>query len=631
MIDRMKKWAFIGISRDVDTFLLRAQSEGCMEFIGKGSPTPSFPGCEEWMESLKILREHSPSDILPMIAPDEESIIRQSIRNHHQLHVIAREREDLEEEALMMAPFGMFSAEDMEEISQQLGRPLHYFRAEWEKEALPGEWMVIVNEDAQYQYALGWTRGEDNPSWEKLPAHRPLNVIEGEIAILDRKRAEQENSLSQLAAYLSKLEVSFVNRLNDHALDIVKENVESAVDAMLFMIEGWIPESKQPVLFSLLDGLAIHAEEIPPKKGEILPTHMINRGNHRLGEDLVDIYDTPSSDDRDPSPWVFWSFLLFFAMIISDAGYGCLYGVAALVIRWKWGPFQGHARRFMKLFTRLSLSTILWGVAAGSYFGLEISPDHPLKRFAVMQKLVEETAEYHRQVQDPLFQEWVTKFPAIEKAQGGSEVIRLAQLKKEGEISYPLIKEIEDGIFMEIALIVGMLHIALSLMRRIPQQMSHLGWVMAMIGAYLYVPKILLSTSLVNVMGWLSPGQAVFWGEWLFLGGITWALVVAVIQFGWRGLTECLKVVELFGDVLSYLRLYALGLAGMILASTFNGLAANMRWGWGLMLLFVGHLINMGIGVMGGFIHGLRLNFIEWYHHSFEGGGRRFSPLKLLR
>ena len=94
------------------------------------------------------------------------------------------------------------------------------------------------------------------------------------------------------------------------------------------------------------------------------------------------------------------------------------------------------------------------------------------------------------------------------------------------------------------------------------------------------------------------------------------------------------KVIELFADILSYLRLYALGLAGMILASTFNDMGLGLMESFGVIVgsivIVVGHMINIVVGIMGGTIHGLRLNFIEWYHHCFEGGGKLFQPLKLL-
>ena len=71
-------------------------------------------------------------------------------------------------------------------------------------------------------------------------------------------------------------------------------------------------------------------------------------------------------------------------------------------------------------------------------------------------------------------------------------------------------------------------------------------------------------------------------------------------------------------------------MAGAIVASTINDMASNLPIVLSILLLIVGHSMNIVLGVMGGVIHGLRLNFLEFYHYSFEGGGKKFEPLKLL-
>ena len=113
--------------------------------------------------------------------------------------------------------------------------------------------------------------------------------------------------------------------------------------------------------------------------------------------------------------------------------------------------------------------------------------------------------------------------------------------------------------------------------------------------------------------------------------GIALAMILSIIQHRLKGMLEFTVVIQIFCDILSYLRLYALGLAGMMMAITFNDMAHMAGVVFGTLIIIVGHTINMGMGIMGGVIHGLRLNFLEWYHYSFEGGGRRFKPLKLYR
>jgi V/A-type H+-transporting ATPase subunit I len=102
-----------------------------------------------------------------------------------------------------------------------------------------------------------------------------------------------------------------------------------------------------------------------------------------------------------------------------------------------------------------------------------------------------------------------------------------------------------------------------------------------------------------------------------------------------EGLLELRNVTQLFGDVMSYLRLFALGLAGSSLAMTFNELAAQVRDGvpgagllLSVVLLVVGHGINLLLAVVGGTVHGLRLNYIEFLHWSVAGDGYPFRPFR---
>ena len=117
----------------------------------------------------------------------------------------------------------------------------------------------------------------------------------------------------------------------------------------------------------------------------------------------------------------------------------------------------------------------------------------------------------------------------------------------------------------------------------------------------------------------------------MLYGGIGLAFVFALIQKKWGAFHELMNVVQIFGDVLSYIRLYALALAGMMVASTFNSLGVSAGLLGGIVIILFGHLTNISLSIMGGVIHGLRLNFLEWYHYSFEGGGRLFNPLRLKK
>ncbi|MCB1136617.1 MAG: V-type ATP synthase subunit I, partial [Chlamydiia bacterium] len=116
----------------------------------------------------------------------------------------------------------------------------------------------------------------------------------------------------------------------------------------------------------------------------------------------------------------------------------------------------------------------------------------------------------------------------------------------------------------------------------------------------------------------------------LLYGGMGSALLLAIIQNKGAGVLEIMNLIQVFADVLSYLRLYALGLAGAMMSATFNQIGAEVSFVAGMLIILIGHTVNIVLSIMGGVIHGLRLNFLEWYHYSFEGGGKLFNPLRRL-
>ena len=168
-------------------------------------------------------------------------------------------------------------------------------------------------------------------------------------------------------------------------------------------------------------------------------------------------------------------------------------------------------------------------------------------------------------------------------------------------------------------------------MRYVRRNYSGIGWITFLVGGYLFFPTMLHDISIMQFMGWVSFPTAKALGLQLLYGGVGFALLAALFQRGWKGLNEIANLVSVFADVLSYLRLYALSLAGAIMADTFNTEGAGLGLFIGFIIILIGHTVNIGLSFMGGVIHGLRLNFLEWYHYCFNGGGRLFKPLSKLK
>ena len=153
-----------------------------------------------------------------------------------------------------------------------------------------------------------------------------------------------------------------------------------------------------------------------------------------------------------------------------------------------------------------------------------------------------------------------------------------------------------------------------------------------MAGGYLYFPKLLNdATTLLNFTGLISKPVAYAWGIQIFFGGLIFVFIAAFIQRRWAAFHELTNAIQVFADVLSYLRIYALALAGIIMAETFNEMGLNFGFFAGSLIILLGQFNTLLLSLMSAMIHGLRLNFLEWYHYSFEGDGKSFNPLKLIK
>jgi V/A-type H+-transporting ATPase subunit I len=365
-----------------------------------------------------------------------------------------------------------------------------------------------------------------------------------------------------------------VHRLEDGAA--LAEAARHTLDEeALFALQGWAPQESLPALreCAARRGLALQAR--PPAAGEQPPTLLRNRPGLAGGQELVSFYMTPGYWVWDPSPVVFLSFAVFFAMILSDAGYAAVLGLG-LALGWRWLGSGAMGRRMRPLFAALVATSALWGVGVGSYFGVTPHPGGLLARLQVL--------------------------------------------------------DLADGAtMMRVSISIGIGHVVLANLaeawsrRGTPALLAPAGWVVLLLGATalwvgtLELPHALLRTGGMWAMGLGAAGVLLFSGPH---GPPLRRLL--------RGLLALTRITNAFGDVLSYLRLFALGLASASLALAFNDLAGQVagapafgKLAAGLILL-VGHTLNFALAIVSGFVHGLRLNFIEFFNWSIPEEGYPF-------
>lgn len=396
-----------------------------------------------------------------------------------------------------------------------------------------------------------------------------LERAELEIEELMAKRHADTRYLTLLRAQLSAAESAAEMA---YALTLVRDDPE------LFALQGWVPDDRLNEVRDICadQGLAMLAQE--PDRDETPPTLLEQPQEEAAGVSLAMFYQVPDYRGWDPTILLLLSFTLFFAMILADAGYGLILLCAALIF-WRRLDHSVQARSWRRLWLVLSGATIVYGMLVGSYFGAAPRDDaRVLNSFAVL--------------------------------------------------------DLNDfATMMRLSILVGVLHLALAhamAFRANPAatRWANLAWIGILIGSFAI---------------WLS-GQT---GPWFVIGaGLATAGLVGLILFSsarpvnrpldwvWRlfdGVTKLSGLMGMFGDVLSYMRLFALGLASASLAITFNDLAfgaMSSRSGLGilggLLILLIGHALNLGLGLMSGVVHGLRLNYIEFYKWGLPEEGIAF-------
>ena len=638
MITEVKKYLILGTQEDLDLFYQRAQQAGFIEFISDVRKSKEMPEkIQILLKALKILKK-LPHHKVCEGEWNPEEILELAEKTVHLKVMIEKKQEQerfLEAEIARISPLGDFSLEDIKYIEKEGHCAIQFFCAKSGKaEELSqreGVFHVGAFFDLEYFIAIS-SKAFTCPGIIEMRVDQSLSDLLKQRQDVIRSIHLMESDLKHLAGYLEYFQEVLIEELNAHHLSSAKEDVSFPLqESSLFSVEAWIPSSKISRMFSLLSGLSVHCEQIQIEEKDSLPTVMENKGFARLGEDLVRIYDLPSVKDKDPSGWVLWFFALFFAMIIADAGYGLLYLMLMLFLKWKLPTFKGAAKRLFKLGLVLSVSIIIWGVVTCSYFGLEISPTSFLGKISPMQSLVQKKASYHVEQKDVVYKEWIAAMPKLSQATNGAEFVSLGVKDTSLGTRHVVYESFADNILLEFSLLLGIFHLAIALFRYGGRNFANFSWIVFLAGGYLFFPAMLHVTSFANFLGWVHPPMASAVGIQLIYVGIGGALILALIQHKWKGLRELTKLIEIFGDVLSYLRLYALALAATILAETFNGMGEVVGLVGGFFVIIIGHGVNISLGLMSGVIHGLRLNFIEWYHYSFEGGGRLFKPLMLLK
>jgi V/A-type H+/Na+-transporting ATPase subunit I len=637
MRKEVRKYLFVGAIEDKERFFLAAQAAGVIEFIDTanrgGLPVPQE--IATILTAKKILRrlEPVPQEELPDLQA-ADFIAARVVELDAQLERLAEEKRVVNQEFFRVLGFGNFSLEDLDFIQKHSGRVVQFYFCRKGHVLGPEAQAALIPVGSAFDldYYIGFNEERTQyPGVSETHVDQPAGTLRKRLSQIEEEIHHTEAELKTFANRREFLQHALIERLNDYHYSQAESFSLSAVRNSLFAVEGWVPLHLLPRVHEVARDLSVHVEEIAIEATDRVPTYLENRRLARVGEDLVHVYDSPSIQDRDPSRWVLWFFAFFFGIIVGDAGYGLiLLAIAGALIPRVWKRSE-RGRRFLTLMLVLGGACLIWGFLTTSWFGIPIGPKNPLRDVSLVDYLVRKKVEYVIRTKGATYEEWVKTFPQLAHVDTVEGWLETGVKMREGRLEYYLLDRFSNNILMEIALFVGAIHIILAFLRVIDRNWAGVGWILFIIGGYLYFAKIVHATSLVNFLFGVSPAVATSVGFELLWIGLGLAVVLALIQHRLRGAGEIVNVVQVFSDVLSYLRLYALGLAGVMMSTTFNGLASSAGIVAGILILIVGHAVNISLSMGSGVIHGLRLNYLEWYRHCFEGGGRMLRPLKRIQ
>lgn len=576
MITKMTKYSFILLSADKEQFLNNLQELGVVDITRSVKPVDD--------KSTAML------DKISSLKTEIEQIEKGS--DPHLVELLS-EHAALEKEKAAVTPWGEFdpkSIEDLEKKGLKLSFysvPTKKFEAGWAEEYA----LQVINECNGVTY-FTIVNAEGFPLKALNAPQRSSSELDGEIAALDAKVEEYKNELAGRKKDIPGLraQIAKISRNLDRYLASVKS--EDAAENMLCCFQGFAPvECDEKVKAALDKECVFYLAEVATKEDNP-PIKLHNNRFNKMFETLTGMYGMPVYDEFDPTPVLSIFFMLFFAMCMGDAGYGLILILFGIAVNKKWVKIDMF-KNIGSLISFLGGATLVVGLFLGTAFGMNLH----------------EAA-------------WVPQ--------------SLKNCMIVGKVgSY--------DIQMVLALGIGIFHICLAMIIKtacyikrfgFKECISTCGWTLLIVGCIITISVSMLMAVPENITKIVI----------LSIAGVS-ALGIFIFNKPGRnpllnigsGLWDTYNMVTgLLGDVLSYIRLYALGLAGGMLGGAFNDLAmmvlgAHPTWQWiaAIVILLFGHILNLLMSCLGAFVHPLRLTFVEYFKNSgFEGKGLKYNPLK---
>ena len=497
-----------------------------------------------------------------------------------------------------IAAWGEFNPQDVRDLKEE-GYDFHFYRmGSKEFQALQAEegvrYLRLAPVDKQDAVAVFGTLPPSIQASEFIPGENSISELKQKIEDAHKGIDECNETLKAASIY----DASFKNQMLkvQNEVNYSSANATAQGDDDFVWISGYVPEVELDKVKAMAaeKKFAWAAEDVAEDDDRI-PTKLRFTKVSKLIEPVFNILGVlPGYREQDVSLWFLLFFTLFFAMIIGDGGYGVLILIGTIALRVK--QKKGSTVTFL-LFV-LSIATIIWGAVTGTWFGMESAMKVPLLKGLVIPSLA--------------------TYPEY----------------------FGLTSNVTQNAIMKFSFSIGAIQMVLgsilAIKDKIPKKdlswVSNLGWAIAVVAMYLLALNLVIheNISLVPVFALIGVAFVLV----LLFGGMS-----PDKTFG-QGLkaglanafTDFLDTISCFGNVMSYIRLFAVGMAGVAISQSFNGIAAGMHGPLiilGVLVVLIGHALNIIMCFLSVVVHGVRLNVLEFSGQvGLEWTGLPYEPFK---
>lgn len=607
MITKMKKLTFLVYHKEYEQFLQQIRELGAVHIVEKqlGEMDDKLQYFmqkrslyKSVLQNMFLLADKAPEEkVHASLATDD--LMKQYENLQAKIQDLLQQLPQISKEMAQLDMWGDFDWDSITRL-EEAGLFVRFYSCS-EKE-FDEAWVnehnaMVINERGGQLYFITVTSQE--VELDREPLHLPdesLSQLKGKLVKTEDKLAQAREELKSFCkTYYRTMEAGSIQLEGDIELLKVKRNSEEMADGVVVLLEGWIPEDKESEVVSLLESSGVYYEMRNATREDNAPIKLKNNAYTRMYEVLTQMYGMPDYAEFDPTPILAPFFSLFFAFCMGDAGYGLALIALGFILKKK---LSKSLRGMMNLVITLGIFTTVFGMILGTFFGVslvELNLPSELKEFMIVGKI--------------------------------------------GDTSYD--KQ------MLLALIIGVVHISIAMLVKaigqtvrfgFKESLSAWGWLLLVVG--------FITTGSLSFFKVISEDVSTW--AFILIGGIASIGIYLLnnihrnvfVNIG-AGVWDTYNMATgLMGDVLSYIRLYALGLAGGMLGGVFNQLAfmvndaAGPAIGWlfcGLILIF-GHTLNIAMSCLSAFVHPLRLTFVEYFKNSgYEGKGEAYKPFATVK